>query len=207
MRSIRILLLSLFTVVMSIAQAQDSLSVKNEIGFALNRYLPDLDEEFRPYFFSLEYRYNWVSTPKIDHLATFRISGNINDNVTTDPDTDKLFAAAEVGYRGRQIREGSKWFLSFGAQLGVFFTRESVLFENSETIQVPEPFTIRRDYYKFGFSPNLGFGYFFNEKTYVELVLAIGFSTENYGDVAHLTSNNWRGFSAQVPSIGIYRRF
>jgi len=186
--------------------AQDSVTVKSEVGVAVNRYLPELEEEFRPYFFSLEYRYNWITTEKIRHLATLRLSGNINNAITTEPKTDKIYAAAELGYRGRQIRDG-KWFLSYGVHLGVFFTRENVLFEDSEQIEVVEPFTIRRNYHKFGLSPNFGFGYYFNDLTFIELVMSIGFSTESYGDVDHLENNNWRGFSAQMPSVGIYRRF
>ena len=139
---------------------------------------------------------------------SLRLCGNINKSILKDPDTDKLFAGGELGYRGYRLRnKNSKWAFSYGVNLGAYYTRERVFYENSETISVPEPFTVDRTYTALGLSPNIGIEYALNEKTYVQLIFTIGVRSKYFGDVAHLENNRWRGFSAQFPSIGIFRRF
>jgi hypothetical protein len=187
--------------------AQDSISGQHHVGFALNRYLPDREDVSRAHFFSLAYRYRWKTTEKYDHFATLRACGNLNNGIIEDPLTDKLYAGVELGYRGSRKRENIKWLLSWGVNIGAYHTRETVLFEDSENVETPTSFTVRREYTHLGISPNFGIAYQVDENTYIQLIASIGVSSPFFGDVSLIENNVWRGFSAQMPSLGIYRKF
>lgn len=187
-------------------KAQDTLDRKNEIGVAVNKYLPDLDYENLPYFFGAEYRYKFSETEKFEHFASIRAAGNYNRPTGIKSLTSKIFIAGEIGYWAERKMTDSKWFFCWGASAGVYWTRE----RRTKTVTnlfYDEKFDPEfRKYYKIGVSPKVGAGYRLNETTTIQIIMAIGFGTRIYGESDHLEFTEGRGFSAQFPSLGIYKR-
>jgi len=106
--------------------AQDSDSTKFEAGVALNRYVPDRDNENLPYFFSGSIRYNFKRTEKYDHLINVRIAGNYNKQVSVKPLVSKRYISFEAGYQGRWKRDSTNWRFSWGVNAGIFHINESI---------------------------------------------------------------------------------
>lgn len=191
-----------------LSSAQDSLGRVNEIGVTINRYLPDLDQENRPYFFGAEYRRKFKDGAKYENFIFLRAAGNFNRGVTLKPYTSKFFLAGEIGYHARVRKDSSKWLWSWGGSIGVFN-----VFENVTPLNIGYPGTItdkpayKQSYFKLALSPRFGVEYALTEETFIQLHMSIGFGTRYFGDIDHLKINAARGFSAQFPSLGIYQKF
>ncbi|GAB5415945.1 MAG: hypothetical protein Crog4KO_07260 [Crocinitomicaceae bacterium] len=188
------------------AQVDDSL--RFEAGASLNRYVPDRENEVRPYFFAGEIRYKWKSTSKMDHFVNVRVAGNYNRRVTFKPFASKRYLSFEAGYHARWRRDSSNFRFSWGVNLGIFQVDERITPLNLHPFLNPqgiEPYNRTR--HKFALSPQIAVEYYFNPLTFIQVGLSMSFGTRYYGDVDHLEFNNWRGFSAQAPSVGIFRKF
>jgi len=203
------LLLGIFFLQSGATIAQDTTGVlqKNEIGFSLNRYLPDLTTENRPYLFALEYRRYFKSGEDFDHYALLRVSGNYNRLATIKPYASKLFLGGELGYHARKTNLTSKWHFLWGAKLGWFNVKENVTPQALFPQSVKDLTPFSRSYFKLALSPGIGVEYEFAEGTSIQAFFSAGFGTRYFGDVSHLKSNNSRGFSAQFPSIGLFQKF
>ena len=94
-----------------------------------------------------------------------------------------------------------------GVNAGVFQINETVTPLNLFPFlgQMEDPFNRAR--YKFAISPQISVEYYLNPLTYIQFALSMSLGTSYYGDVDHLEFNSARGFSAQSPSFGIYRKF
>lgn len=191
----------------SSAFAQDSLSTRNEIGVALNRYLPDLDNENLPYFFGAEYRRMFKQGTKYDHFVFVRASGNYNRPSNTKTPVSKLFLAGEIGYHAKVRKDSSKWIWSWGVSAGLFNVGETVLPKVVNLYTSVQPESYKRSYFKIGVSPRFGVEYALTDQTFIQLFFSIGFGTRYFGSTDHLETNSSRGFSAQFPSLGIYQKF
>ncbi len=188
--------------------AQGTDSLRFEAGALLNRYVPDRDNEVRPYLFAGEVRYKWKSTAKMDHFINVRVAGNYNKQVTFKPFASKRYLSFEAGYHARWRRDSSKICFSWGANLGFFQVDERITPLNLHPFLNPQGTeSYNRTRQKFALSPQIAVEYHLNRLTYVQFALSMSFGTRYYGDVDHLEFNNWRGFSAQAPSIGIFRKF
>lgn len=203
------ILLSLLLCICFNGIAQDtSDSMRFEAGVSLNRYVPDRDNEVRPYFYAATFRYNWKSTEKMDHFISIRVAGNYNKQVSFKPLVAKRYLSFEAGYHARWRKDDSKWRFGWGVNAGIFQVNEKVTPLNLIPFlqpQADEPFN--RNRYKLAISPEVSVEYYLNPLTYVQIALSMSVGTHYIGEVDHLPSNTWRGFSAQAPSIGIYRRF
>ena len=186
--------------------AQDSDTLKYEVGASLNRFVPNRDNENRPYFFSGSFHYKFKSTEKFQHLLNVRVAGNYNKDITVKPLVSKRYLSFEAGYQGRWRRDSTKWRFSWGVNAGIFQVDEKV-----KHLTIPfldqsfEPYNRTR--YKLALSPQIATEYYFNSKTYLQLAFSVSFGTRYFGETDHLENNPWRGFSAQAPSLGIFRKF
>lgn len=203
-------LLLLFSIVCApfLVNAQEGDTLRFEAGVSLNRYVPDRENEVRPYFFAGEMRYNWKSTAKFDHFVNIRVAGNYNRQVSIKPFASKRYLSFEAGYHGRWKRDSSKFRFSWGVNLGIFQIDERITPLNLIPFLHPqgiEPFNRTR--HQFALSPQIAVEYYLNPLTFVQLGFSMSVGTPYYGDVDHLEFNAWRGFSAQAPSLGIFRKF
>ncbi|MDB2657050.1 hypothetical protein N9Y60_03225 [Crocinitomicaceae bacterium] len=186
---------------------QDADSTKFEAGAALNRYVPDRDNENLPYFFSGSIRYNFKKTAKYDHLINVRVSGNYNKQVSFKPLLSKRYLSFEAGYQGRWKRDSTNWRFSWGVNAGVFHINERVTPINFFPFLGPAEDPYNRARYKLAISPQISVEYYLNSLTYVQVALSMSVGTPYYGEVDHLEFNSVRGFSAKAPSLGIFRKF
>lgn len=185
---------------------QDSDTTKFEAGVALNRYVPDRDNENLPYLFSGSVRYKFKSTNKFDHLINVRVAGNYNKQVTLKPFVSKRYLSFEAGYQGRWQRDSTKWRFAWGVNAGIFHINEKVTpFNMFPFLEQKEPFNRAR--YKIAVSPQISVEYYINPLTYFQFAFSMSVGTPYYGEVDHLEFNSFRGFSAQAPSFGIFRKF
>ncbi len=187
--------------------SQNADSTKWEAGATLNRFVPDRDNENLPYFFSGSMRYNFKRTTKFDHLLNVRVAGNYNKQVSIKPLISKVYLSFEAGYQGRWRRDSSNWRFAWGINAGIFHLNEKITPLNLFPFlgQAEEPFD--RGRYKLALSPQVSVEYYLNPLTYVQLALSMSVGTPYYGEVDHLEFNSVRGFSAQAPSFGIFRKF
>lgn len=206
---IRLFVMAALLFTSNIVCAQDSIAAfkKNEIGFSMNRYLPDLTTENRPYLFALEYRRFFKAGQNFDHFALLRVSGNYNQLATIKPYASKLYLGGELGYHGRKTNLNSKWFFLWGAKVGWFNVKETITPQSKNPYSLIDYAPFSRSYYKLAFSPGIGVEYAFAEGTSIQAYFSAGFGTRYFGDISHLKNNNSRGFSAQFPSIGLFQRF
>lgn len=199
--------LLMFVVVSLAGHAQEVDSTKFEAGAALNRYVPDRENEKLPYFISAEFRYKFLSTPKFDHMINVRIASNINRSTMPKVKVLKRYIAAEAGYHARWRRDSTNWRFAWGVNAGVYYIDENI----SQIALFPalgppnEPFN--RERYKFALSPQISAEYYLNSLTFVQVAFSMSVGTRYFGDTDHLEFNLARGFSAQAPSIGIFRKF
>lgn len=199
-----LLLALLFTHVIGFSQNADSLQF--EAGVAINRYVPDRTDENLPYFFSGSLRYKFKSTEKFDHLINVRVAGNYNRQVSFKPMISKRYLAFEAGYHGRWKRDSTNWRFAWGINAGMYHINERVSPLNLfPFLNTTDPFNRAR--YKFAIAPQISVEYYLNPLTYVQVALSMNVGTPYYGDTDHLKFNTFRGFSAQSPSFGIYRKF
>lgn len=199
-----VLLISLLVSLNGFTQEADS--TQFEAGVALNRYVPDRDNENLPYFFSGSIRYNFKRTEKFDHLINVRVAGNINRQATFKPRVSKRYLAFEAGYQGRWRRDSTNWRFSWGVNAGIFHINENITPLNLHPfLGEAEPFSRAR--YKLAISPQISVEYYLNPLTYIQFALSMSVGTPYYGEVDHLEFNSVRGFSAQAPSFGIFRKF
>jgi hypothetical protein len=200
-----LVLLFLLTSFLGFAQENDT--TQFEAGVALNRYVPDRINENLPYFFSGSLRYKFKTTEKYDHLINVRVAGNYNRRTSFKPLTSKRYISFEAGYQGRWKRDSTKWRFAWGVNAGIFHINENVTpLDLFPALGVaPEAFSRAR--YKIALSPQVSLEYYLNPLTYIQFAMSMSVGTRYYGEADHLEFNTARGFSAQAPSIGIYRKF
>lgn len=181
-------------------------SLKWEAGFTLNRYVPDRTDEFSPYLYAGEFRYNWKSTSKLDHFANLRLAGNVNNNITDDPILSKQYFSLDLGYHARWRRDSTKWRFAWGVNLSGFYVNEDITpVSDNPMIEPEDPFSRTRS--KIAISPQISAEYYLNPLTYLQFAFSMSVGTPYFGDIDHLEFNQVRGFSGQAPSFGIFRRF
>lgn len=179
----------------------------NEIGFSINRYVPDLKTEDKPFFYSLEFRHKWLEREKYDHFLTLRACGNYNRQATFKPNASKLYLGIGLGYFLSSNREGSPWHFSWGASINYYRFKQNItpIAKNPYNPIAAEPYA--NIYGKISLAPRVAVSYDFSEKFYAQAILAVDLGTKYFGDTDQLKNNNSGTFSSQFPALALFYRF